>query len=257
MPRFEIYQYLFLLLFSLFSLDSEHYTTASRCIALLGNIHDKIWHLFLSSETNPDLASAHLYWVIKLIQILPNRICDIRKAHVQSKNDGGLPGPYAGYDARDQKDFLISGYEDYELQEQSKQDMKETRREQLMIYLLIFTQLFHYPQIALQQSIQAHRDEYQSHKIASTTFIDAVTESGQVSSKHIIHDCILGVEELLILCYDDLSNDAIYQYCFQTIISMNQYFLSPSLQEPWGFLHRDDYHMSTEVCHIFYCFDMC
>ncbi len=230
---------------------SEYYTTASRCVALLGNIHEKIWQLFLQSETNPDLAPAHLHWVVKIIQVLPTRLSDIRLAHVQSKNDGGsLQGPYAGYDARDQQDFLISGYEDYESQEQSKAEMKEARREQLMIYLLIFTQVFHYPQSALQQAIQTHRAEYQSEKNASGTVIAHYSrESSEGSSTHIIHDCIHGVEELLILCYDELSNDSIYQYCFQSIILMNQFFLSTSLQDANGFLRRENYHLSTEVCY--------
>lgn len=218
--------------------NREHSSVAARCLAYLGNIYPTIWREFLQSqnEQSSTSTSIHLQWILTIISMIPKRIAVIRTT-VQSVNAlQATNQPYLGYDTRDQHDYLLSGYEDYDTMQQSNQAHKEEQIENILIYLLILTQIFHFPSVVLQHTIQIQRETSISSSQIQKLTIENENEMNK--AKHIINECIHCVEELIALCYDEhLGHDSIYQYCFQAIILINQQFL----------MIHEEYHQSTEV----------
>jgi len=233
------YMLLKFLLYIIIQKVPEYTSIAIRCIALLGNIHPTLWILFLTSIDNPIMSIIHLQWVITLIDIIPTHISEIRKVihHIIQLQHHNLP--YHGYDSRDQQEYLLSGYEDYQDNEKKHQQQKEESMELIMIYLLFITQIFHFPIEIFQQTIVMNRKTMSISSSSNNQLLLTCSEQDQkLTQFHFIDECIHCIEELIAICYDDdITNDSIYQYCFEGIIFINQQFL----------IDIEAYHQSTEI----------
>jgi hypothetical protein len=150
-------------------------SAAIRCLAFLSVINEQFWNQFVDDDR-----IQHLKYILHTAFALSKLATQLMVNHVKitevATTDGQSQGRYLGFDERDVADFHMEGYADVKALEEERREQFKTREQDILVVLLLLTQLFGQSSEDLSVSIENDRDRARETAGDSRLAITQLTE---------------------------------------------------------------------------------